>query len=127
MDDMNCQYISTMNLGIYSIESRCSELIGKFDFMGVNINVSDNVETNHMSGSVLVGVSRGFDGPAGSEVEVSGAVGVEFDNTGITDYIAKTGISSQVAGVEVIGAEATFTVNTGTSVSGKGILQGINY
>ncbi|MES1181924.1 MAG: hypothetical protein ABUL44_03925, partial [Flavobacterium sp.] len=44
-DDVACQYVSTMNLGVYKITSSCSNLTGEFDFGGVNINVTDNVES----------------------------------------------------------------------------------
>ncbi|MDO9274389.1 MAG: hypothetical protein Q7T92_02435 [Lutibacter sp.] len=124
-DDVHCDYVSTMNLGVYKITSSCSNLVGEFDFGGVKINMSDNVETGRYSGSALVGASKGFDGPAGSEVEASIAALVEWDNTGITDVGAVVGVDANVNGVTVAGAETKVTVNTGVSTSGKGILQGM--
>jgi hypothetical protein len=124
-DDMNCQYVSTMNLGIYKITSSCSNLVGEFDFGGVQINVSDNVETGRFSGSAMVGAAKGFEGPAGAEVEASIAALVEWDNTGITDVGAIAGINANAAGTSVAGADVKVTVNSGISTNGKGILQGI--
>ena len=124
-DDVACQYVSTMNLGVYKITSSCSNLVGEFDFGGVNINVRDNVETGRFSGSAMVGTSKGFDGPAGTELEASIAALVEFDNTGITDVGAMTGVVANAGNVTLAGADVKVTVNSGVSTTGKGILQGI--
>jgi hypothetical protein len=123
-DDINCQYESTMNMGIFTITSRCSETTGHFDFGGVNIDINDNVESGKMNGTVVVGAGKGFDGPAGVEVEAGAAGVVEFDNTGITDVGGKAGVGVNVAGQNVAGVETTVTVNSGASMSGKGILGG---
>jgi hypothetical protein len=125
-DDVACQYVSTMNLGVYKITSSCSNLTGEFDFGGVNINVKDNVETGRFSGSAMVGASKGFDGPAGTELEASIAALVEFDNTGITDVGAIVGATANAGNVTLAGTDVKVTVNSGVSTSGKGILQGIN-
>ncbi|MFZ1786426.1 MAG: hypothetical protein WAU23_14570 [Ferruginibacter sp.] len=124
-DDVHCDYVSTMDLGVYKITSSCSNLIGEFDFGGVKINLKDNVETGRFSGSAMVGASKGFDGPAGSEVEASLAALVEWDNTGITDVGAIAGVSANAGGQTIAGADVKVTVNSGVSTSGKGILQGI--
>uniref|UniRef100_UPI0040476AC9 tetratricopeptide repeat protein n=1 Tax=Mariniflexile sp. TaxID=1979402 RepID=UPI0040476AC9 len=123
-DDVSCQYVSTMNLGVYKITSSCSNLYGEFDFGGVKINLSDNVETGRYSGSALVGVSKGFEGPASIEVEASAAFLVEWDNSGFTDAGAIVGVDVNAAGQNIIGADVTITVNTGVSASGNNIFQG---
>lgn len=114
-----------MNLGIYKITSSCSNLIGEFDFGGVEINVKDNVETGRYSGSAMIGAGKSFDGPAGAELEASVKALVEWDNTGITDVGAIAGVEGNVHGVTVAGADVKVTVNSGVSTTGKGILQGI--
>ncbi|HEX2683523.1 MAG TPA: hypothetical protein VHL77_06305 [Ferruginibacter sp.] len=124
-DDVNCDYVSTMNLGVYKITSSCSNLVGEFDFGGVQINVSDNVETGRFSGSAMVGASKGFDGPAGMEMEASVAALVEWDNSGITDVGTIAGVAANAGGQTIAGADVKVTVNSGVSRSGKGILQGI--
>ena len=124
-DDVHCDYVSTMDLGVYKITSSCSNLTGEFDFGGVKINVTDNVETGRFSGSAMVGASKGFDGPAGAELEASVAALVEWDNTGITDVGVIAGIDANAGGVTVAGADVKVTVNSGVSTTGKGILQGI--
>ncbi len=124
-DDVHCDYVSTMDLGVYKITSSCSNLVGEFDFGGVKINLTDNVETGLYSGSAMVGVSKGLDGPMGTEAEGSIAGLVEWDNTGITDVGAVAGVTASAAGVEIAGADVKITVNGGVNMSGSNILQGI--
>jgi len=124
-DDVACQYISTMNLGVFKITSACSNLIGEFDFGGVKINLKDNNETGKFSGSAMVGISKGFDGPMGTEAEATLAGLVEWDNTGITDVGIVAGVAANAAGVNIAGADVKVTVNSGVSTSGNFILQGI--
>ena len=124
-DDVACQYVSTMNLGVYKITSSCSNLVGEFDFGGVKINLQDNVETGRYSGSAIVGVSKGFDGPMGTGAEATLSGLVEWDNTGITDVGAIAGVTGSAAGVDIAGADVRVTVMSGVSSSGSNILQGI--
>lgn len=123
-DDVACKYVSKLNLGVYRIISSCSNLVGEFDFGGLKINLSDNVETGRFSGSAMVGVRKGFDGPAGSEVEIGVDGVVEWDETGLTDGGFIVGVEAGAAGATA-GGEVKATINTGVSTSGKGILQGI--
>jgi hypothetical protein len=124
-DDVHCDYVSTMNLGVYKITSSCSNLIGEFDFGGVQINLKDNVETGKYSGSAIVGVSKGIDGPMGSEIEATAAGLVEWDNSGITDWGAIVGAAANAGGQTIVGADVKATVNSGVSTSIKSILQGM--
>ncbi len=124
-DDVHCEYVSTMNLGVYKITSSCSNLTGEFDFGGVKINMRDNVETGRFSGSALVGTSKSFEGPARAELEASIAALVEWDNSGITDVGAIAGVEGKVGDVTVAGADVKVTINSGVSTTGKGILEGI--
>ena len=124
-DVVHCDYVSTMDLGVYKITSSCSNLVGEFDFGGVKINMSNNVETGRFSGSALVGTSKSLEGPAGAELEASIAALVEWDNTGITDVGAIAGVAANAGGQTITGADVKVTVNSGVSTSGKGILQGI--
>ncbi len=124
-DDVACQYVSTMDLGCYKIISSCSNLTGQFDCGGVQIDYKSNVETGQYSGTAIVGVSKGFDGPMGTEVEATLGGLVEWDNTGFTDVGAIAGVSANAAGVNIAGADVKITVNSGVSTSGNSILQGI--
>ena len=115
-----------MEMGLGSITQQCSNITLAFDFGGLKIDLKENNETNKMDGTVIIGISKGFDGPMGTEIETSAGAKIDFDKTGITDVGAIVGAEVTVAGQTVIGAEATITINSGTSVSGKGILQGVN-
>jgi len=122
-DDVACQYVSTMNLGVYKIISSCSNLTGEFDFGGVKINVKDNVETGKFSGSAIVGISKGIDGPMGMEAEATLAGLIEWDNSGVTDMGAIVGVAANAGGQTIAGADVKVTVNSGVSRSGSTILQ----
>ena len=117
-DDVACQYVSTMKLGVYKIISSCSNLVGEFDLKGVKINIRDNVETGKYSGTVIVGVSESF-GPPVIKGKLSAGGLVEFDNTGITDLGVVAGASVKGGPVTIAGAEVRATFNTGISTSGK--------
>ena len=127
-DDVACKYISTTNLGCFTITSQCSRLIGDFDCGGITIHAKQNDETNRFSGSVFVGAGKSVSvgkGPISAEAEVTAAVGVEISENGSTDLVGKVGGNINVAGQTVVGAEGRAGVNSGPSVSGKGMLQGI--
>ena len=117
-DDVACQYVSTLNLGVYTITSSCSNLVGKFDFGGVKIDVSSNVETGRYSGTAIVGVSKSIKA-MGLKGKGTAAGMVEWDNTGITD-IGVIGNANVKAGPVTIGSgEVSVTVNSGIHASGK--------
>ena len=127
-DDVACKYISTTNLGCFTITSQCSRLIGDFDCGGISIHAKQNDETNRFSGSVFVGAGKSVSvgkGPLSVEAEVTAAVGVEIGENGSTDLVGKVGANINVAGQTLAGAEGRAGVNSGPSVSGKGMLQGI--
>ena len=117
-DDVACQYVSTMNLGVFKITSSCSNLVGEFDFKGVKINLKDNVETGRYSGSAIVGVSESA-GPMAIKVKVTGGVTVEWDNTGFTDGGVIGGVAVKSGPVTIAGGEVKATVNSGVSTTGK--------
>ncbi len=123
-DDVACQYVSTMDLGCYKITSSCSNLTGQFDCGGVQIDYKSNVETGKFSGTAIVGVSKGIDGPMGMEAEATLAGLVEWDNSGFTDVGALVGVAANIAGQNIAGTEVRVTVNSGVSRSGSTILQG---
>lgn len=122
-DDVHCEYVSTMNLGVFKITSSCSNLSGEFDFQGININIKDNVETGKYSCTVIVGISESI-GPTGVEVNVTGGVMVEGDNTGTTDIGVVAGASLEAGPVTITGVDVKATVNSGVSTTGKGLLGG---
>lgn len=117
-DDVHCEYVSTMNLGVYKITSSCSNLVGEFDFKSIKINIKDNVETEKYSGTVIVGISESL-GPMALKGKVTVGGLIEFDNTGITDVGAVAGVAIKAGPVTIAGAQVQATVNSGVSTSGK--------
>lgn len=117
-DDVHCEYVSVMRLGIYKITSSCSNLVGEFDFGGVKINLKDNVETGRYSGSAIVGVSKSI-GPMGLKGKATVGGLIEWDNTGFTDGGVVAGVAVKSGPVTIAGAEVRATVNSGVSTSGK--------
>lgn len=127
-DDVACKYTSTLDLGLGEITSQCSRTIVKLSLPGVDFNMKQDIETDRIiSGSVMVGVSKSLGatrGPIGAEIEATAGVEVEFDNSGVTDVSAVAGLNANVAGQTVAGVEGRVSVNSGPSVSGKGLLGG---
>jgi len=128
-DDVACKYISTMDLVGGEIISQCSRIIVKLHVIpGVELNFKHDIEAHRIiSGSLMVGVSKSIGiskGPIGAEIEGTAAVGVEFGDSGVTDFVGVVGVNVNVAGQTVIGVEGKAGVNGGPSVSGKGLLRG---
>ncbi|MDN3655575.1 hypothetical protein QWZ08_08055 [Ferruginibacter paludis] len=128
-DDVACKYISTTDLGCFTITSKCSHLIGEFNCGGIEIKMKKNDETERFSGSVFVGASKSVSvgkGPVSAELEATAAVGVEVGENGKTDLVGKLGGNINVAGQNVAGVEARAGVNSGPSLTGNGALQGLD-
>jgi len=128
-DDVACKYISTTNLGCFTITSQCSRLIGKFDCGGVTINVKKNDETERFCGNIYAGASKSVSvgkGPLSAEAELTAAVGIELSESGKTDFVGKVGANINVAGQTVVGVEGRASVNSGPRVSGQGMLDGLD-
>ncbi|MEI8205050.1 MAG: hypothetical protein WCH34_18675, partial [Bacteroidota bacterium] len=127
-DDVACKYVSTTNLGCFTITSQCSRLIGNFDCGGVTINVKKNDETERFSGNIYVGASKSVSvgkGPLSAEAELTAAVGIELSERGKTDFVGKVGANINLAGQTVVGVEGRASVNSGPSISGK-VLEGLD-
>jgi tetratricopeptide (TPR) repeat protein len=125
-DDVACKYTSTLNLGFGSITSQCSRLIVNMDIGGLKFNMKeDSYENRIISGSAEIGISKSIGatkGPIGAELTANAAVGVEFDNSGITDVIGKVGAEATVAGQTIGSIEGKISINSGPSMEGKSIL-----
>ena len=117
-DDVACKYVSTLNLGVFTIVSSCSNLTGEFDFGGIQITAKDNVETGRYSGTLIAGISKSF-GPEACEGELTIGGLVEIDNTGITDVGVVGEVAVSAGPVTVGTVEMKATINTGVSTSGK--------
>jgi Tfp pilus assembly protein PilF len=145
-DDVACQYHSKMDLKFFSIESHCSRMTTKFSGGPIDFNITENVQKNEIiRGSLELTAGKGASiekGPvkAGAAATVTGRV--EFNGKGITDVIVivkgSVSVGSNVVepgtilppgigdkSVTIGGVEARVGWNSGSSVTGKGILQGV--
>ena len=104
-DNVHCEYLSVMDLGIYKITSSCSNLTGEFEFGGIKINIKDYMEIDKFSWTPIVGIGKSV-GLMGLERNVTVDGLIEGDNTGVTNVDVKA------------------TVNSGVCTPGKRILGG---
>ena len=144
--DMNCKQKSVMNLGIGTVTIECNKMTTTLDAKLLKFTVKENMDDGAIiRGTAEIGyeVSAGKEvGPFKAEAKAGGAAFVEFDGTGITDAGVKvtasadagTGVVTEgvdiVTGVSdpsvtVIGAEARWGWNSGGSLEGKGLLNGL--
>ncbi|MGB4770203.1 MAG: hypothetical protein WBP58_02015 [Chitinophagaceae bacterium] len=145
-DDVACNYHSTLEFEGFSIQTDCSRMTTKFTGGPIDFEIKEDLNKNEiMRGSLELSAGKSADiekGPVKAEVKGSVAGRVEFDNRGVTDVIVKVeaevevGISSLTEGpvklsgtgertVVVGGVEGRMGWNSGSSVTGKGILQGV--
>jgi tetratricopeptide (TPR) repeat protein len=127
-DDVACKYTSTLDLGFGTITSQCSRLIADMDIAGAKFHMKkDTYENRIISGSAEISTSKTIGatkGPIGAELTANAAVGVEFDNSGITDLIARAGVEATVAGQTIGSVEGKISMNSGPSMEGRSILSG---
>ena len=146
--DMTCKQKSVMNLGIGKVTIECNKMTTELDAGFLKYSQRENMDNGTIiRGTVEIGkdfgVGNGFSkGPVKAELKVSIGAFIEFDSEGITDGGVKGGISAEAGsnlvpgatsketGIEdpsttAFGAEARWGWNSGSSVAGKGLLNGL--
>lgn len=145
-DDVACQYHSKVDFKYFSIESNCSRMTTKFSGGPIDFEITEDVQKNEIirgSLEVTAGKSVGVEkGPVKAEIQATVTGRVEFGNRGFTEVIVKgtvdvsVGSSSVTEGtvmlpgtdeksVSIGGLEGRMGWNSGSSVTGKGLLQGV--
>jgi hypothetical protein len=138
-DDIHCDYKSELNMPmIGSFRMECNKMTTHLGGGPLSLELKENLDTNEViRGTVEVGYSKklggvsvnGGEGPLSAELEGSVGGFVEFDNNGVTDVGVKAGaevkVGSDISGT-VTGAEARYGWNSGGSLKGKGLLEGID-
>jgi hypothetical protein len=149
--DMTCKDKSVLNLVIGKITVECNKMTTELDSKFFKYKVKENMDTDQViQGSVEIGLD--FDlakasefGPVKAEVKGELYGFVEFDGNGVTDVGIKAGAKATVgsnvvsddnvkhslgfaddASITLIGAEARWGWNSGPSLEGKSILQGLS-
>ena len=149
--DINCKEVSRMNLFIGSVTIECNKMTTQLDSKFFKYTVRENMDTDQIiQGSVEIGFDPNLSdpvawGPVKAELKGELYGFIEFDGNGITDVGVKAGakatfgtnyVSDENAkaslgfaddlSATLVGAEARWGWNSGPSMEGKGILQGIS-
>jgi Tfp pilus assembly protein PilF len=136
-DDIACQYNSSMDLGVFQITSNCSRLTGHLK-MGP-LDYSRKVDTDKdillaASLEITAGVSKGWEkGPVAAEAKAEVTGKVEWNDKQITNWTVTADAGVSVGSnlgygdksIEIAGATAQIGMNSGPSLSGRGLLQGV--
>ncbi|HSC54407.1 MAG TPA: hypothetical protein VLC98_12325 [Phnomibacter sp.] len=137
-DDVACQYVSHSDLGIMEFTTSCSRLEGKLKLGNVEYSRKVDMDRDVLlaaSLEVKLGVKKGWEkGPIAAEAgaELSGKV--EWDDKSITNWVVKADAGVSVGSnighgdksIEIAGATASFGMNAGPSLTGRGLLGGID-
>jgi len=136
-DDIACQYNSSMDLGLFQITSNCSRLSGHLKLGPVEYNRKIDMDKDILlaaSLEVTAGVSKGWEkGPVAAEAKAEVRGKLEWNDKQITNWTvtAEAGVSvgSNLGygdkSIEIAGATAQIGMNSGPSLSGRGLLQGV--
>jgi tetratricopeptide (TPR) repeat protein len=147
--DMNCKQKSVMSLGIGSVTIECNKMTTELDAGFLKYSQRENMDNGTIiRGTVEIGKDFGIGkglaaGPVKAELKAGAGAFIEFDSEGITDAGVKGGIGVEVGsnivseatqketgigdqGTTAFGAEARWGWNSGGSVAGKGLLNGLN-
>lgn len=146
--DMNCKQKSVMNLGIGSVTIECNKMTTELDAGILKYSQRENMDNGTIiRGTVEIGKDFGIGkvmekGPVKAELKASVGAFIEFDSEGITDAGVKGGVSVEAGsnivseatqketgmedkGTTAFGAEARWGWNSGGSLAGKGLLNGL--
>lgn len=148
--DMTCKDKSVLNLVIGKITVECNKMTTELDSKFFKYKVKENMDTDQViQGSVEIGLDVDLAkasefGPVKAEVKGELYGFVEFDGNGVTDVGIKAGAKATVgtnlvsddnvksslgfaddSSITLIGAEARWGWNSGPSLEGKSILQGL--
>jgi hypothetical protein len=137
-DDVACQYNSHTDLYVMEFNTSCSRLEGKLKLGNVEYTRKVDMDRDVLlaaSLEVKVGVKKGWEkGPVAAEAgaEVTGKI--EWDDKQITNWVVKAeagvSVGSNVGygdkSIEIAGATAQIGMNAGPSLTGRGMLSGVN-
>lgn len=126
-DDIHCDRHVKFYFFSTTLKLDCSRLTSEINLPVLKASVKENLNSNELiRGTLEVGYFRGAGvdvGPVKGEFKAEAGVTVEFDKSGVTDVGVR---GKAMAGDEIGGIAARYGWNSGGSLSGKGILRGIN-
>lgn len=137
-DDVACKYHSSIDFGIMEFNSDCSRFEGKLKLGKINytrkIDSDDNDRLIAASLEIKVGASAGWEkGPVQAEVGAQIKGRLEWNDKGITNWQVISEVSASAGSnlgygdksIDIAGMEAQIGMNSGSSVTGKGLLEGV--
>jgi tetratricopeptide (TPR) repeat protein len=138
-DDVACKYHSSIDLFVMEFNNDCSRFEGKLKLGALNytrkIDSDDHDKLLAASLEIKVGTSKGWEnGPVQAEgkAEIIGKMewnDKEVTNWELTSEVGVSGGSNLGHGdqsIDIAGVKAQIGMNSGSSVTGKGLLQNIN-
>lgn len=138
-DDVACKYHSSIDLGIMEFTSDCSRFEGKLKLGALNytrkIDSDDHGRLLAASLEIKVGESLGWEkGPVQAELAAEMKAILEWNDKEVTNWQVTSEVGVSVGSnlghgdksINIAGLEAQIGMNSGSSVAGKGLLQGIS-
>lgn len=137
-DDVACRYHSSIEINGCVIKSDCSRLEGIFSMGPLKysrkVNTDDNNRLIKASAEVKIGEGKSIEkGPiqVGAKAEISGTL--TWDEEKITNWIISSEVAVNVGSnlghgdksIEIAGVKGQIGMNSGSSVTGRGLLSGI--
>lgn len=130
-----------LNLYIFSITEQCGRMTGTYHLGPVKLDLEKDANDNSFftKGSLEISFTDGW--KVGEKIleannkKIEAGALIEFDNTGITDIGIKAEARAEAGTdiyegldrkIKLAGIEGKITWNTGATITGGGILEGIN-
>jgi tetratricopeptide (TPR) repeat protein len=138
-DEVACKYHSSIDLHVMEFNNDCSRFEGKLKLGFVNYTrkIDSDNHDQLLAASLEIQVSAGKSwekGPVQAEAKAAITGKLEWNDKGVTNWEvnAEVGVSAGSnlghgdKSIDIAGAKAQIGMNSGPSVTGKGLLQNIN-
>lgn len=130
-DEVNCQYKTELNMHFTKINVECNKMTTTIEVGKFKGSLEENLATGKYNGRVEIKQEIGSDewknGPLKAEAQLSGKVGVEFNQDGVQDVYVQGEAEISVGATSIAGATARYGFISGKgSITGSGALSGIS-
>jgi hypothetical protein len=129
-DDVHCEHHSEFKTLVGSINVDCSRVTTELDLKFIKLGLKQNMDKNtfgdqFVSCTVEIGAGVGVGskkiGPLKAEAGIGGAIGLEFDRTGLKDVVVKANAGVSVGTGHEIISDAAKALEVTSCVAGVGI------
>lgn len=131
-DDVACKYHSSASIGIIEFNNDCSRFEAKFKTGIVNytrkIDSDDHDKLLAASLEIKLKAGKGFGaGPVQVKAKAEIDARVEWNDKEVTNWEVTSNVTIKIGkNIDIAGVEAQIGMNSGSSLTGKGILKGIS-